>query len=77
MSSLIAIRQYDKIEVHITASYGSYATICGMDGDDPGCGQYPAEVPKNGKVSCLDCYRTWQMSKSFKRSDFILNIEKT
>lgn len=58
-------------ETHI-AGLGGYATLCGLDGDDPHSEQVPGTVDKGDKVTCHDCFALWRECQKFRRHDFHL-----
>lgn len=68
---MIAIRVDDITEVHATGGSGvDYATLCGLDGDDPGAGQYPAELPKQAKIDCVACRQIFERARQLRKTDF-------
>ncbi len=77
MSNIIAISsdtdedgKFIDIIHHARGNAGSdYATLCGMDKDDPDIGQ--VEMPVTRKtINCHQCYQCWEDCTIFKRSDF-------
>lgn len=55
---------------HLPDKAGSpYLTLCGLDGDDPEVGQYPAPE-YTGKVTCRQCLAMWRVCTTFKLKDF-------
>ncbi len=57
--------------VHITAATGDYATLCGMDGDDPTVGQFPSKVVRGEKIGCSTCREIWETCRRVKPGDFV------
>lgn len=55
---------------HMAEQGGSYATVCGIDGDDKCVGQEPTTTDPRSKINCRDCKNTWEICQEFKRSDF-------
>jgi hypothetical protein len=41
-----------------------------MDGDDPGCGQRPAELPMGAKIDCGQCKSIIRMARKYSEKDF-------
>lgn len=56
-------------EVHIEG-IASYATLCGLDGDDPTCEQAMSTVLDDEPVDCQACLGIWQACQPFSRRDF-------
>lgn len=52
-------------------SLGSYATLCGMDGDDDddGVQQKTIETKPEAKVNCRYCISIWEACQQFSRSE--------
>lgn len=69
-SMKITILQDGEPITHMRADYGSYATVCGVDGDDSGVGQSPTETDQRSKINCQDCKLTWEACREFKAKDF-------
>ena len=67
--AFVAIALEGKVEVH-APGLGSYATLCGLDGDDPDAGQSPAELKRGAKIDCKDCIGIITFAKQFGRRDF-------
>ncbi len=63
-----------RLEVHATDPTGNYATLCGMDGDDPddAVQQSPAaaKVTKNDHINCKQCYTIWRHAQQYCAKDF-------
>jgi len=59
-----------KTEIHFTG-LGNYATICGLDGDDPdpSVDQFPAKVPNGHKVNCRDCIAIFEEMHQYTSKD--------
>lgn len=54
----------------MVAGYGSYATICGVDGNDPEIGQLPSGKASVAKINCPQCTAIWAECRAFKVSQF-------
>lgn len=57
--------------VHVGS--GDYATLCGLDGNDPTVGQFGIIVPNPWqKISCPQCYAIVKgiLDAKFKEADF-------
>jgi hypothetical protein len=67
MKKYILIEAYDEPDSHIGGVDGTYATLCGMDGDDPSCGQFT--TGSSNKVTCPHCINIWQMCRSIPARD--------
>lgn len=61
-----------EVAYHIPNAWGDYATLCGLDSNDPGIGHYPVPTPKNQKVNCVECKTMWRNLKQLcvRESDF-------
>ncbi len=59
-------------EIHAAASNnGNYATLCGLDGDDPGIGQQSGGTARPGeKINCHQCIGVWLAAKPYQTSSF-------
>ena len=68
----VAISSDGVIEVHAGDDTGNYATLCGVDGDDPhpDVMQFAADLPKKPKITCEACWRLFRECQNYKRSDF-------
>ena len=64
-----------ELTIHLPHTDGNYYTLCGLDGMDEEVGQAVADVPKGAKVNCKQCYWIWKVSKEFRLSDFVTDIE--
>lgn len=69
-SRLVTIDCDGEIEVHLPPAMGDYATLCGMDGDDPAIGLLTKETPSGSKVGCDTCKAIWKLARSFHGSAF-------
>ena len=67
---LVAIRTEGRLTIHFPHTTGNYATLCGMDGDDPSAevDQAEVEIPKNAKVNCKDCIAIFDLTHEYDRS---------
>lgn len=58
MRDVVAIHHADEDAVIVHAgpadTGGDYATLCGLDGDDPGADQRTVPVPRGGRAR-IDC----------------------
>lgn len=60
-------------EVHLEGVNSNYATLCGLDGDDPRLNQVsfgPMKPMIGAKCTCRDCMSIWIEAQKYKRSDF-------
>lgn len=55
---------------HIGESVGDFATLCGLDGDDPGVLQRTVPTPNGAKVNCAHCWGIWNICRDWRASDF-------
>lgn len=51
----------DGLQWHLPGCISDYATLCGLDGDDPGVGQSmeTATPPRGQKCNCPHCRAIW------------------
>jgi len=70
MSRYVAITIDGELTIHAQDTSGNYATLCGVDGDDPICGQYPAELPLGRRINCPHCRSIFDVTKKYRTSDF-------
>jgi len=68
--SVITILHDGEPITHIATTYGAYATLCGVDGDDSFVGQAPTETKDGAKIDCNDCFIMWKECQKFKARDF-------
>lgn len=54
------------VDIHATDVTGTYATLCGLDGDDPECEQKTVALPKNPRITCKTCLAIIKHAKSYK-----------
>lgn len=68
----VAVDVGGDVKVHLPDTTGNYATLCGMDGDDPhsSVGQKMAELPKRAKVDCVTCWNIWKLCRDYRAGDF-------
>lgn len=61
-----------EVAYHVPGVVGDYATLCGLDSNDPSIGQYAAPTPKGQKVNCTECETIWRSLKQLcvRESDF-------
>jgi len=60
-------------DVHLPHPDGTYATLCGMDGDDyddtgvfgGAVDQRTVKTPRGAKVSCRKCWDIWSHASQF------------
>jgi hypothetical protein len=73
ISRYVAILHDGEIRVHIPDRTGNYATLCGMDGDDPDpmVDQMQVPVPPRKKIDCDDCFRLYMECKKYNLKDFV------
>lgn len=59
------------ISWHISGAISDYATICGIDGDDPNGGQCgTVSGTTYQKIDCRQCKDIWEMCMKYKASNF-------
>jgi hypothetical protein len=58
-------------QVHAAGSGGSYATLCGLDGADPGVGQVDMRFVSNAQIDCPQCWDIWKTARQYKPGDFL------
>mgnify|MGYP007001900087 CR=1 FL=1 len=71
-SKYVAVMQFGALSIHIPHQNGSSATLCGLDGDDPGgtVDQTTVPVPKGARIDCAACYEIWLEARRYNASDF-------
>jgi len=72
MSRFVAVLIDGELTIHLPDVSGNYATLCGVDGDDPDytVNQIPARVPRGAKVNCSFCRKIFELAKSYSENDF-------
>lgn len=76
MSKFIAISCDGTIETHATSGElmaGSYATLCGLDGDDPAPNVKQKIVPLHNrpKIDCAQCIAMIRHAKKYASHDLM------
>jgi len=61
-----AIEVEGVVDIHATDVTGVYATLCGLDGDDPTAGQKTVKLPKNPRITCETCLAIIRHAKEYK-----------
>lgn len=69
--TFVAIESDGEVEIHAESPDGnSYATLCGLDGDDFGEGsqvnQRTVELPKRPKITCVGCQLIIETARKYK-----------
>lgn len=68
---LVAINDRGTVGIHAPGGLaGNYATLCGMDGNDPHIGQSPAKLPRGARIDCKHCFQIFQTARAMRWSDF-------
>lgn len=61
----------------VNVSGTDYATLCGIDPDDPSIGHTGTVEPKRGqKIDCQECYSAWRgvVDLALKQTNFSLAL---
>ncbi len=60
-SKVVGVEVDGVVEWHIPGVGGAdYATLCGLDGDDPAIGQTGiVQAPRGTKIDCQECKSIW------------------
>jgi hypothetical protein len=64
--SFVAIEVDGVTEIHAESPDGTYATLCGVDGDDPKIGQRAASLPFSPTITCKSCQRIISLARRYK-----------
>ena len=75
MPRFVGVQIDGVITTHLPNWNQSYATLCGLDGDDPRSGQNPA-APGN-KADCIDCRAIFDLCRKFRMTDFAGEEERS
>lgn len=64
----VAVKMSGKVDVHADSTDSTYATLCGLDGDDshPHVEQSPAVLPKQPKITCVQCQMIIEHAKKYR-----------
>lgn len=67
----VAIKAEGVVQVHAVDSNSRYATLCGMDGDDPtpSVDQKPAKLPRTPYINCDDCKAILRLAWTYTEHD--------
>lgn len=65
---VIGVEVDGALEWHVpSVGGGDYATLCGLDGNDPAIGQTgTVEAPRGTKINCHECRTVWQGLRALK-----------
>lgn len=66
---MVAVQIEDEIHVHMKGN-STYATLCGLDGDDPGAQQKMVSLPKGARINCEQCAQIYTVARMYQPSDF-------
>jgi hypothetical protein len=59
---------------HMMGTWNDYATLCGIDGDDPICNQFGVTFGKSTqKIDCPACLATWKRCQEYKIRNFLVD----
>ena len=61
-----AIEVEGEVNVHAIDVTGTYATLCGLDGDDLTTGQRTVPLPKKPKIDCKTCIAIIRHAKGYR-----------
>lgn len=69
----VAIVQQGELNIHMAHQNQNYATLCGMDGDDPdgAVDQRIVSISAGARIDCDDCRKIWEVAQRYKASDFV------
>lgn len=72
MSDRVAVIQDGVRGIHAGDATGNYATLCGLDGDDPDqhVQQSMSIVKRGEKINCDQCRSIWSKARQYRISDF-------
>lgn len=68
---LITVECDGETLVHLPGVMSDYATMCGLDGDDPTENMYTRNTKRGAKVTCEQCKQIWLKCKEFRASVFV------
>lgn len=68
-NDLVTVVTNENTNVHFPHWSGTYATLCGLDGDDTSefSTQSVMPTPAKAKVTCPECIAIWHQCHSFSR----------
>lgn len=70
MSRFVALLVDGVVEIHAADAFGgTYATLCSLDGDDPGSNQFAAQLPDKPKIDCKQCIAIIDVAKTYKERE--------
>lgn len=72
----VAIESDGVVEVHAEGD-ANYATLCGLDGDDPVVGQRGAPLDIGARINCPHCIGAIRYARQFTEKDFAENLRLT
>lgn len=66
------------IEVHAHGATCDYATLCGLDGNDPNyaVAQKVIATPDGAKINCPDCVAIIRMARRYTKADIANNMKE-
>lgn len=70
MSRFITVEVDGEVLVHLPGVISDYATLCGLDGDDPVENMRTLETKRGAKVTCEHCQAIWRACKDYRSTSF-------
>lgn len=72
MKIFVTVEVQGVVLVHLPHTTNNYATLCGLDGDDPHFDTQQKTIPtKSGaKVDCPHCKAIFKVATKYRLSDF-------
>lgn len=61
-----AIETDGVVEIHATDVTGNYASLCGLDGNDPAVGQMVVVLPNKPVITCKSCLAIIKHAKGYR-----------
>lgn len=70
MSKAIGVITDQGVEWHARGSVQDYATLCGMDGDDPTVDQFgTVDAPRSQKITCAQCLAIFRAMRDLRLTE--------
>jgi len=71
----VKVRSGEETFVHMMHTNGNYATLCGLDGDDPDGSvdqeTLPLPITHTVPIDCPDCKDIYCLCLEYNRTDFV------
>lgn len=73
-SKFVSVSVGGEITTHMRHPTGNYATLCGLDGDDPDVAVQQQTIMSLAKrIDCNDCILIWRIARSYRPHEIVIS----